>query len=46
MCFSNRKRPACIVAIFSAVLLATSIGMIALAIKFTGADIFKALKDE
>ena len=46
MCFSARKKPACIVAILSAVILATAIAMIALSVNFTGADIFKAFKDE
>lgn len=46
MCFSTRKKPACIVAILSAVILATAIAMIALSIDFTGADIFKAFKNE
>lgn len=46
MCFSTRKKPACIVGILSAVILATAIAMIALSINFTGADIFKAFKDE
>ena len=46
MCFAQRKKPACIVAILSAVILAVSIAMIALSIKFTGADLFKAFKDE
>lgn len=46
MCFSQRKKPACIVAILSAVILATAIAMIALSVNFTGADIFKAFKDE
>ena len=45
MCFSQRKKPACIVAILSAVILAVAIAMIALSVKFTGADIFKAFKD-
>lgn len=46
MCFSTRKKPACIVAILSAVILATAFAMIALSINFTGADIFKAFKNE
>ena len=46
MCFSARKKPACIVGILSAVILATAVAMIALSINFTGADIFKAFKDE
>ena len=46
MCLATRKKPACIVAILSAVILATAIAMIALSINFTGADIFKAFKDE
>lgn len=46
MCFLQRKKPACIVAILSSVVLALAIAMIALSIKFTGADLFKAFKDE
>lgn len=46
MCFSQRKKPACIVAIFSAVIFILACIMLALSIKFTGADIFKAVKDE
>lgn len=46
MCFLQRKKPACIVAILSSVILALSIAMIALSIQFTGADMFKAFKDE
>ena len=46
MCFATRKKPACIVGILSAVILCTAITMIALSIDFTGADIFKAFKDE
>ena len=46
MCFSQRKKPACIVAILSGVVLAVAISMIALSIRFTGADVFKAFKDE
>mmetsp|Transcript_20847 Transcript_20847/g.25562 ORF Transcript_20847/g.25562 Transcript_20847/m.25562 type:complete len:120 (-) Transcript_20847:696-1055(-) len=46
MCFSARKKPACIVAILSSVILALAVAMIALSIKFTGADLFKAFKDD
>ena len=46
MCFSQRKKPACIVAFFSAVIFILACIMLALSIKFTGADIFKAVKDE
>jgi len=46
MCFSQRKKPACIVAILSGVVLAVACAMIALSLKFTGADLFKAFKDD
>jgi len=46
MCFSQRKKPACIVAILSSVVLALAIAMIALSVKFTGADLFRAFKNE
>lgn len=46
MCFSHRKKPSCIVAILSSLMLALSIAMIVLSFKFTGADIFKAFKGE
>ena len=46
MCFSQRKKPACMVAILSGVIFVLSIGMIVLSVKFTGADVFKAFKDD
>ena len=46
MCFSQRNKPACIVAMFSAIVFILACIMLALSIKFTGADVFKAMKDE
>lgn len=46
MCFSTRKRPACIVAILSGVTFAIACAMVALSIKFTGADLFQAFKSD
>ena len=46
MCFSQRKKPACIVAILSFVVFVLSCVMLALSIRFTGADVFKVVKDE
>ena len=46
MCFSQRKKPACIVGIFSAVIASVAASMVLLSINFAGADVFKAFKDE
>ena len=46
MCFVTRKKPACIVAILSTVIICMAASMIALSVNFTGADLFKAFKSE
>ena len=46
MCFVTRKKPACIVAILSTVIICMAASMIALSVDFTGADLFKAFKSE
>ncbi len=46
MCFAQRKKPACVVGILSAVVLSAAIAMIALSVRFTGADLFKAFKED
>ena len=46
MCFATRKKPACIVAILSSVIICVAVAMIALSVDFTGSDLFKAVKNE
>lgn len=46
MCFVKRKKPACIVAVLSGVVFALSCLMILLSVRFTEADVWKAINSE